>query len=71
MGIFNKLTQSRSSADSCCGGVCEKENKANNDDAIREIAYFRWLTVTGGLPVSEEETQRFWLEAEEEISKSN
>lgn len=67
MGFFEKTVPLKS-FDKCCGGSCD-QNK--NEDAIREIAYFRWLTATGGSTVSEEETQRFWLEAEEEVSKSN
>lgn len=39
----------------------DKENK------IRIRAYLKWLSQTDGSPVSDEETQRFWLEAEQEI----
>lgn len=64
MGIFNKTIVLKSS-DTCHGNDCKKFN----EDAVREIAYFRWLTSTGGSPVTEEESLRFWLEAEKELSK--
>ena len=50
----------------CCNcGQCES-NKI--EESIREIEYFRWLTATGGNPVAEDETQRFWFEAQQEAS---
>jgi hypothetical protein len=64
MGFFDKTIVFKPT-DTCCGGTCTTER---NEDAIREIAYFRWLTATGGSPVSEEESRRFWIEAEQEAS---
>ncbi len=37
------------------------------EDLIRERAYLKWLTETNGTPVSETDTVRFWVEAEEEM----
>lgn len=70
MGIFRStganLTQvidtQQISSGCCAGGECSKLS----DENIREIAYFRWLAATGGAPVSNEESQRFWFEAEQE-----
>lgn len=43
----------------------------SSEDSIRQIAYFRWLAATGGNPVSEEESQNFWLEAERQLFENN
>lgn len=71
MGIFRTSSEVTQAIDpkqmtgGCCtGGQCSKPN----DEDIREIAYFRWLTATGGSPVSPEESQRFWFEAEAEAN---
>ena len=37
------------------------------EDIIRERAYLKWLSETNGNPVSDTDTVRFWVEAEEEI----
>ena len=37
------------------------------EDLIRERAYLKWLAETNGTPVSETDTVRFWVEAEEEM----
>jgi hypothetical protein len=48
-----------------------KKSKGSEDEKenlIRQRAYHKWLAATDGSPVSEEETQRFWLEAEQEVT---
>lgn len=72
MGIFrtsSEITQTidpKQMTGGCCGGgQCNKIS----DEQIREIAYFRWLAATGGTPVSAEDSQRFWFEAEAEANK--
>ena len=42
-----------------------------SEESIRQIAYFRWLAATGGNPVSEEESQNYWLEAERQLFENN
>jgi hypothetical protein len=76
MGFFRANADSTQFIDNskieggCCGGNSQCNIQANDED-IREIAYFRWLTATGGNPVSEEESQRFWFEAQTEASKKS
>lgn len=51
-------------------GFIKKEKQVPSEDTIREIAYFRWLSETGGTPVGEEESQKYWLEAENELENN-
>lgn len=34
---------------------------------IQQAAYFKWLSRTDGTPVSDEDTVRYWCEAEQEF----
>lgn len=43
--------------------------KKIDESTIREKAYLNWLAETGGTPVSQEETDRFWVKAEQELIK--
>jgi hypothetical protein len=47
-----------------------KQDHQMSEDSIREMAYFKWLAATGGNPVSEQETRKFWLEAESTMPES-
>lgn len=49
----------------CCGGGCQSQSRENQ---IRELAYLKWQAATGGSPVSQQDTEAFWLEAEQELS---
>lgn len=51
--------------------TCELNVKTLSQDEIRELAYFRWLAATGGEPVSEEESRKFWIEAENQLFQNN
>jgi hypothetical protein len=66
MGFFSK-NNNETIQSKCCGGTtgCQ-EIQIEQDNDVRELAYFKWLAATGGNPVSEEESQKFWLEAEAE-----
>lgn len=48
---------------------CELPNniEIHSEEEIREVAYFLWLESTGGQPVSDEESQKFWTEAENRL----
>lgn len=37
------------------------------EEQIRIAAYYNWEKSTGGSPVDEDTTRRFWLEAEEQM----
>ena len=37
------------------------------EEQIRIAAYLNWEKTTGGQPVDEEATKRFWIEAEKEV----
>lgn len=66
MGFFSK-NNTETTETKCCGGTKQCQNtQFEQDDDVRELAYFKWLAATGGTPVSEEESQKFWLEAEAE-----
>lgn len=43
------------------------EPQTSREDAIRELAYLKWQAATGGSTVSQEDTEGFWLLAEQEI----
>lgn len=43
------------------------EQTAEREQLIRERAYLKWQSRSGNNPVSEQETQQIWLEAEQEI----
>lgn len=43
------------------------EPQTSREDAIRELAYLKWQAATGGNTVSQEDTDSFWLQAEQEI----
>lgn len=45
-----------------------REIQSAKDEHTRTRAYHKWQTATGGRPVSEEESRRFWLEADREVS---
>ena len=68
MGIFDKTISLKTTSKSCCGGNKCSESDSTKEDAIREIAYFAWLSETGGAPVSDEESKLFWLKAEQEFN---
>lgn len=53
-------------ANVCCErtGCCPS---APTEGQIAELAYLKWLAATQGSPVSDEESQNFWLEAEREL----
>lgn len=43
------------------------DQQAERDQLIRERAYLKWQSRTNNNPVSDEESQQIWLEAEQEI----
>lgn len=45
----------------------EKQAAQPCEDQIRLHAYFKWESVTGGNPVDDEATRRFWEEAKQEL----
>lgn len=40
-----------------------------DENQVREQAYYRWLDATNGQPVSQEETDKFWLETEDWLKR--
>lgn len=66
MEVLNAIFGSKENK--CCSS--SSSSCSPSEDAIREIAYFRWLEATGGSPVSEEESQKFWVEAEKELQNA-
>jgi hypothetical protein len=48
------------------------ESTREREDAIRHLAYLKWLNATGGQTLGEDpEGTRFWLEAEQEYDAEN
>jgi hypothetical protein len=43
---------------------------AVDEDAVRQTAYLLWEQATGGSPVDEEQSRRFWLEAEQQLTSN-
>ena len=44
---------------------------APKEEQIRIAAYLDWQAATGGNPVDEETSRKFWFEAEQKISANN
>lgn len=44
---------------------------APTEEQIRIAAYLNWEAATGGNPVDEETSRKFWFEAEQKVSKNS
>lgn len=54
--------ESRKGSDECGKTACEQR-----DEKVRLLAYLRWEQATGGNPVDDEATRRFWEEAAQTV----
>lgn len=66
---LNKIT-SKIIENSCKkgSGCCRnKSDKSCQEEQVRTRAYLLWESSTGGVPVDDEQTNQFWLDAEKEI----
>jgi hypothetical protein len=44
------------------------EKSQADEGKLREAAYLLWEQSTGGSPVDDEQSRRFWLEAEQQLN---
>jgi hypothetical protein len=52
--------------------LAKKSAAAQVDESeVRHAAYLIWEQQTGGSPVDDEQSRRFWLEAEQKLSNGN